>query len=260
MKRSALSGRYTIDKTRVFNISITTKDQPLIDRLFQQFRLSTVSGSAIHDTRDDALDPSLGGLIGLDGELAARRIGSEVGFFKTFLQAFRYKRIGSSRTIAAFGARLGLATGFPRTKTSISETGETISQVVNDLPASERFFAGGDTTVRGFTLDRLGRPDTIDANGFPKGGHGLIVLNAELRTPLLGNLGGVGFLDVGNVFAHVNDINLGQLRASVGFGIRYKSPIGPIRVDLGIKLARQLLPNGDRERLTALHISLGQAF
>ena len=147
-----------------------------------------------------------------------------------------------------------------RLNLKISETGETISQVVNDLPASERFFAGGDTTVRGFTLDRLGRPDTIDANGFPKGGHGLIVLNAELRTPLLGNLGGVGFLDVGNVFAHVNDINLGQLRASVGFGIRYKSPIGPIRVDLGIKLARQLLPNGDRERLTALHISLGQAF
>ena len=75
-----------------------------------------------------------------------------------------------------------------------------------------------------------------------------------------GNLGGVGFLDVGNVFSHVNDINLGQLRAAIGFGIRYKSPIGPIRVDLGFKLAPQLLPKGDRERPTALHISLGQAF
>jgi outer membrane protein insertion porin family len=257
----SVSTRYSIEKTRVFDIKIAPDELPLIDRLFPRFRLSTVSGSAIRDTRDDALDPASGGLIGLDEELAARRIGSEVGFFKTFLQAFGYRRIGSGRTIAAFGGRLGLATGFPRTTTTTNDNGDTISQVVNDLPASERFFAGGDTTVRGFTLDRLGRPDTIDASsGFPKGGHGLIVLNAELRTPLLGSLGGVGFLDIGNVFAHVNDINLGQLRAAVGFGIRYKSPIGPIRADLGIKLARQLLPNGDRERPTALHISLGQAF
>jgi outer membrane protein insertion porin family len=256
----ALSGRYTIDKTRVFNISILPADRPLIDRLFSQVRLSTVSGSAIRDTRDDALDPGRGGLIGLDGELAARRIGSEVGFFKTFLQGFAYRRIAPGRTIAAFGARVGLATGFPRTIVTVNADGQPVTQIVDDLPPSERFFAGGDTTVRGFTLDRLGRPDTIDANGFPKGGHGLIVLNAELRTPLRGSLGAVTFLDVGNVFAHVNDINLTQLRAAVGVGFRYKSPIGPIRVDLGLKLDRRVLPNGDRERPTALHISLGQAF
>jgi outer membrane protein insertion porin family len=256
----ALSGRYTIDKSKVFNIKIQPAEQPLIDRLFPQVRLSTVSGSAIRDTRDDALDPGAGGLVGLDGELAARRIGSEVGFFKTFFQGFAYRHLGRSRTIAAFGARVGLATGFPRTVVTVGADGQPVTQVVDDLPASERFFAGGDTTVRGFTLDRLGRLDTIDANGFPKGGHGLIVLNGELRTPVRGNLGAVGFLDVGNVFAHVNDINLGQLRAAVGFGFRYKSPIGPIRVDLGIKLVTELLPNGDRERPTALHISLGQAF
>jgi outer membrane protein insertion porin family len=222
--------------------------------------LSTVSGSAIRDTRDDALDPGRGGLIGLDGELAARRIGSEVGFFKTFLQGFAYRRIAPGRTIAAFGARVGLATGFPRAIPTVNADGQPVTQIVDDLPPSERFFAGGDTTVRGFTLDRLGRPDTIDANGFPKGGHGLIVLNAELRTPLRGSLGAVTFLDVGNVFAHVNDINLAQLRAAVGVGFRYRSPIGPIRVDLGVKLDRRVLPNGDRERPTALHISLGQAF
>jgi outer membrane protein insertion porin family len=272
----ALSARYSIDTTKVFNISIAPLDRPLIDRLFPQVRLSTVSGSAIRDTRDDPLDPGSGGLIGLDGELAARRIGSEVGFFKTFLQGFAYRRLGSSRTIAAFGARVGLATGFARTIPTVDANGQPVwasvptngtgvvlrgTQVVDDLPPSERFFAGGDTTVRGFTLDRLGRPNTIDVTtGLPLGGLGLIVLNAELRTPLRGNLAGAAFLDVGNVFAHVNDINLGQLRAAVGFGFRYKSPIGPIRVDLGFKLAPQLLANGDRERPTALHISLGQAF
>jgi outer membrane translocation and assembly module TamA len=198
-------------------------------------------------------------LIGLDGELAARRIGSEVGFAKTFLQGFTFRRVGRSRTIAAFGARVGLATGFSRTITTVVD-GQIVTQTVNDLPASERFFAGGDTTVRGFTLDRLGRPDTMDAVGFPKGGHGLIVFNAELRTPVRGSLGAVAFLDVGNVFLHVNDINPAQLRAAVGFGLRSRSPIGPIRVDLGIKLKRLTLPNGSRERPTALHISLGQAF
>jgi len=259
-RATVVSGRYSIDTTRVFNQGIAPDEQPLIDRLFPQVRRSTVSGAAIRDTRDDALDPGVGGLIGIDEELAARRIGSEVGFFKTFLQAFAYRHLGKSRTIAAFGARIGLATGFPRTKVTTTADGQMITQTVDDLPPSERFFAGGDTTVRGFTLDRLGRPDTIDANGFPKGGHGLIVLNGELRTPVRGNLGGVVFLDVGNVFSHVNDINLGQLRAAVGLGARYKSPIGPIRVDFGVKLSRQLLPSGDRERPTALHISLGQAF
>ncbi len=255
----ALSGRYTIDRTRVFNSSFKAADKPLIDRLFPQVRLSTISGSVIRNTRDDAVDPAKGGLIGLDGELAARRIGSEVGFFKTFLQGFTYRRVGSSRTVAAFGARVGMATGFKRTITTIVD-GQTVTQTVSDLPASERFFAGGDTTVRGFTLDRLGRPDTIASDGFPKGGHGLVVLNAELRTPVRGGLSAVSFLDVGNVFLHVNDINLGQLRAAVGAGLRYRSPIGPIRVDFGIKLDRRPLPNGTLERPTALHISLGQAF
>ena len=82
--------------------------------------------------------------------------------------------LAGSRTIAAFGARVGLATGFPRTKITTTADGQTVTQTVDDLPPSERFFAGGDTTVRGFTLDRLGRPDTIDATGFPKGGHATI--------------------------------------------------------------------------------------
>jgi outer membrane protein insertion porin family len=256
----AISGRYSIDHTRLFDYQVTNPaDKPLIDRLFPQVRLSTVSGSLIRDTRNDAIDPGAGGLIGLDAELAARGIGSEVGFFKTFLQGFAYRKIDARGTVAAFGSRVGLATGFPRTIVTVVD-GQTITQVVDDLPASERFFAGGDTTVRGFALDRLGRPDTVDPSGFPKGGHGLVVLNAELRVPVRGGLGVVGFLDAGNVFLHVNDMNLGQLRGAVGFGIRYKSPIGPVRVDLGIKLDRRIMTNGGRERPTALHISLGQAF
>ena len=70
----------------------------------------------------------------------------------------------------------------------------------------------------------------------------------------------VSFVDTGNVFARASDIDLTQLRSAVGFGLRYKSPIGPMRIDLGFKVHREALPPGQRESLTALHISLGQAF
>jgi outer membrane protein insertion porin family len=137
--------------------------------------------------------------------------------------------------------------------------GHVTTATIEDLPASERFFAGGDTTVRGFALDALGTPQTIGQNGFPIGGNGLVIFNLELRAPVRGAIGAVGFVDSGNVFAHASDIDLTELRSAVGFGIRYKSPIGPIRVDLGFKLHREEVA-GSREALTALLISLGQAF
>ena len=86
-----------------------------------------------------------------------------------------------------------------------------------------------------------------------------MILNAELRVPTTRGLGIVGFVDTGNVFYRTSDIRLGDLRGSLGFGVRYKSPIGPIRVDLGFKLQRNVIA-GKREPLTALHITLGQAF
>lgn len=252
----AISGRYSIDKTELLNIKQNFAAQPEIDRLFPQVRLSSVASSLIRDTRLDPIEPDSGSLIGADAELAARRIGSQVGFFKTFLQGFTYQRVRSTSTVLVFGARVGLATGFPRTVTRDGQT-----TVVEELPASERFFAGGDTTVRGFTLDLLGTPETIDPDDFPIGGHGLIVLNAEARIPLRGGLGAVAFVDGGNVWPTVTKIDVSQIRGAVGFGLRYRSPVGPIRVDLGFKLDRRpLKKTGELERPTALHISLGQAF
>ena len=257
-RRLAVSGRYGIDHTRLLNIKSTFAAQPEIDRLFPQVRLSSVSSSLVRDTRNDSIEPNAGSLIDADAELAARRIGSQVGFIKTFLQGFTYRQLPGPRNfVAVFGARVGLAAGFPRIVVRDDLSG-TI--VVDDLPASERFYAGGDTTVRGFALDRLGTPETIDPAGFPKGGQGLAVLNAELRIPVRGVLGMVAFVDAGNVFPTVDEMDIGDLRASVDVGMRYRSPVGPIRVDLGLKLDRRMLPTGQRERPTALHISLGQAF
>ncbi len=96
--------------------------------------------------------------------------------------------------------------------------------------------------------------------GFPTGGNGVIVLNAELRASLFGALQGVVFIDAGNVFPSASDLAFRDLRGAAGFGFRYKSPVGPVRVDLGFKLDRRELVPGRLERGSVLHISLGQAF
>jgi outer membrane protein insertion porin family len=265
----SVSGRYVIERTRLFETRFDPIDQPLIDRLFPQVLLSTFSGSLIRDTRDDPLGPTKGELWGVDADLSARAIGSEVGFAKVFTQGFIYRRLPGRRGVVfAGGARLGLANGFDRGVVQTDEDGnpvigpdgQPILEIVSDLPASERFFAGGDTTVRGYALDRLGTAETIDRNGFPKGGNAVIILNGELRVPVWRDVGVVGFVDAGNVFNRVTDFDFSEIRPTTGFGFRYRSPIGPIRVDVGFKLDRQFLPDGSLERLTAVHISLGQAF
>ena len=169
--------------------------------------------------------------------------------------------------VLAGNAQLGLATGLPRLAVN-PDTGEL--ETVEDLPASERFFAGGDTTVRGFALDTVGVPTqtdatgtvvpgTLDKDGFPIGGNAMVIFKTEVRAPIRRGIGIVGFFDSGNVFRRAVDIDLTQLRSAVGFGLRYRSPVGPIRVDLGFKIHPQEI-GGRREGLTALHVSFGQAF
>jgi len=263
-----VTGRYTNDYTELFDEQIAAGDRLLIDRLFPQVRLSTFFGALLRDSRDDVLDPQRGAVIGLDGAVAARAYGSEVGFATTFLQGFVYRRLPGSGFVLAAGARAGIATGFAREVPRVDEDGnpildaggQPVVDVVEDLPASERFFAGGDTTVRGFALDRLGADDTLDSQGFPQGGNGLVVLNAEVRAPYWKGVGLVGFVDAGNVFKRAGDIDLGDLRVAAGLGARYRSPIGPLRVDLGFKVNPRVLASGSRERGMIVHISLGQAF
>jgi outer membrane protein assembly complex protein YaeT len=260
---------YTYGQNRVTNSQVEPNDQPLVDRLFPEVTLSTFTSGLVRDTRDDPLEPTDGSLLGADGEMAIRRLGSDVGFVKTTLQGSLYRQLPGDLVLAA-GARLGLARGFALTLQPILNPvfnndgvvvllpGDPVG-LTQVLPASERFFAGGDTTVRGFALDRLGDGDTIDPNGFPTGGNAMVILNSELRVPVTGALQMVGFLDAGNVFENVSDLRLGRIRGAAGFGVRYRSPVGPIRVDLGFKLDRREFA-GERERLTALHLSIGQAF
>jgi len=257
------SGRYSFGTTRTFDERLSEEEQSQIDRLFPQVRLSIFSGAVSRDTRDDLVEPSSGAFLSGEASAATRGLGGQVGFLKTYLQGSWFKKLPGPRGIIfATRASVGLADGLPREAAPTDADGRPIAGdpiVIEDLPASERFFAGGDTTIRGFALDTVGVPKTISPRGFPRGGNAVLVMNAELRIPVWKELGAALFSDGGNVFERVTDFEQAELRGSGGFGVRYRSPIGPVRVDLGFKLDRREF-GGRLEPRRALHFSIGQAF
>lgn len=259
-RRLSVSGRYALGRTRLFNEQILPQDQLDVDRLFPRVKLSTVSLSAIYTTRDDAFDPTRGVLLAFDSTVAPRALGSEVGFIRNSWQSYVYHKVpGLPGAVFAGGARFGFAWGFPLE--TVDRDGQRIV-IEQELPASERFFAGGDTSVRGFALDQLGASNVIDNNGVSAGGNGLVIFNAELRFPLwrAKSLGGAVFVDTGDVFARVSEISLGEFRTGAGVGIRWKSPVGPLRLDFAWKLHPITYGNGTEESRFAWYITIGQAF
>jgi outer membrane protein insertion porin family len=253
------SVQYSFSTTRVFDEQLTDQEKVTIDRVFPQVRLSEFSGAVARDTRDDVLEPQKGTLVSIDATVAARSLGSQVGFTKGLVEGFYYRNLGRPHLVLAGGARVGLANPFRQVVTTVEADGTTTTEVIRDLPASERFFAGGDTTIRGYALDSVGAPNTISSEGFPIGGSALVILNLEMRTPVWRDLGAAFFIDGGNVFARASEFDLTDLRGATGFGLRYRSPIGPIRIDLGFKMDRRVI-GGNLEPRTALHFSIGQAF
>lgn len=254
------SFRYSLGTTEIFGARLAPRDQATIDRLFPQVRLSAFSGAVVRDTRDDGVDPTRGAFLSAEATLAARALGGQVGFVKSYVQGLWFGRLPGARGVVfATRAATGLADGFPRTAQTIDENGNPVLTPIEDLPASERFFAGGDNTIRGFALDTVGAPNTINAQGFPKGGNAVVIMNAELRIPMWRKVGAAVFLDGGNVFDRVTEFDAAELRGSAGFGLRYRSPIGTVRLDLGFKMERRETVDG-RERPSVLHFSIGQAF
>ena len=264
----SLSARYSLERTEVFNESFTDEDQLLIDRLFPQVRLSTISSSLIRDTRDNPVFPTTGGLIGVDGEVAARALGSEVGFVKSFMQGFLFPAAPGPardglRDRCAAGSRGGLRSCRAAARYNGSACGRIGRRAADRYarqppcqqfsPAAIRRFAASRRISSG--RRRLSTQTASRSAVMPSS-----VLNAELRIPVWHDIGAVTFVDAGNVFAKINDFALGDIRGAMGVGLRYRSPIGPLRFDIGFKLDRQRLPNGQLERPNAFFISLGQAF
>jgi len=210
-------------------------------------RLASLSASGVHDTRDVPFGPARGHFYAIDVFGYGRAIGSEAQFAKLFLQAFTFKEI-LPRTVWAQAVRAGAAVTFGLSHSDPASTGDDLSGV----PQTERFFAGGDTTLRGFRLDLAG---PLDANGDPLGGEGLFLLNEELRFPIWSHFQGVIFADVGNVYRTLGDYSLRDLRECAGAGLRLMTPIGPFRMEYGALLDRR-----PGEEPGQFFISIGQAF
>jgi outer membrane protein assembly factor BamA len=264
--RVSITGRYALEFTKLFD-RIPDPQDYLIDRFFPQLRLSTLSSGILWNRRNDAVAPTRGFQLGANGDLALPAIGSEAGFVKGFFQGsyfYPLREERDKRLILATRGQVGVARGFPRFRTRLTEEGQELQEEVQDVPANYRFFAGGTTTIRGFQLDRLGVPEILTVDGLSNGGNAEVILNAELRATIWKlfnrDLTTVAFLDGGQVYRLARDLDLGRLRGSGGFGLRYDSPLGPIRLDVGFKMNRITYGNGRRERGWEYHISIGEAF
>ena len=267
--RTTISGRYTWEFTRVFDNILPKEDLSLIDRLFPQVRLSILSGTIFWNGKTTQ---SLGHQLSTSIDFALPGLGSEVGFVKNFSQASTVRALDQTgRYALALRTQLGLARGFERDVLRVDdegkpvndENGEQIRDRIADLPASQRFYAGGSSTVRGFQLDRLGVQEILNDDGLSDGGNGVVVFNAEIRAQvgkLFGrNFGVVGFVDAGNVFDRAGDIDLKRLRPTAGMGLRYDSWIGPLRLDVGYKLDSYVFRNA-KEKRWEFYLSLGEIF
>jgi outer membrane protein insertion porin family len=238
-----------------YDFNHTTLSQLLVPQLVlpsdRNVRLSYVSSTLIQDTRDKPLDAHEGVYSTVDLRIVPTAFGSSANFTRLFTQYAFYKSFG--RMVVANSLRLGLAAPFAG----------------SDVPTSQRFFAGGGTTLRGFPTDEAGPvryipfcQGTTTTNcpliPIPVGGNQLFVLNSELRypIPIHSNLGGVVFYDGGNVYRRINFADfVNHYSNTVGVGLRYNTPIGPVRFDLG----RNLNPVTGISA-TQYFITLGQAF
>jgi outer membrane protein assembly factor BamA len=234
--RVSLIARYAYQDVRVFDVKVPEDE---IDREFRTYTTSGPSVSLVNDTRDNPLDPRRGHFVGADVELSLRALGGDA-FLKGYLQAATYRRL-RGRLLLALSGRLGLA--------------HTLREEP-DLPLPERFFAGGAYSIRGFDTDKAG-PLVPSTGGelLPTGGNALVTAGVELRADLTRYFQVAAFSDAGNVYPLVSDITLGDVRYAAGVGLRYRSSLGPIRVDWGFKLNRRPGEPGSR-----VHFAIGHAF
>lgn len=302
---SVLFLRYNYEDVRLYNTGSLLIEEIL--RPDRSVRLSRLGATFVRDTRNGQINATSGDFLTLDYALAVRQLGGNLSFNKfraTYLRYYPLDRVRQG-TILAASAVVGLAGVFdPRDRND----NNVIDEIDRGLPISERFFSGGASSLRGFDFEQAGprfvvvpegqffneqgEPVTLNPFSVPVGGNALVALNLEARVPVTRNIQVVPFYDGGNVFNRVRDIfrrplpatdflnsrdvdaiNARNLQVSfthtVGLGLRFQTPLGPIGVDYGFLLNPQEFivpqdapqPNGIiRLPRTQFHIRFGQAF
>ena len=198
-------------------------------------RVARLNGNAVIERRNDPFDPSQGFFTSGSFELSRPGLGSELSFLKGFLQQFQFVPMRHGLVVAS-AVRLGLA------RTYRDET----------LIPSERFFAGGATSVRGYADESLGARSVL---GDPEGGAAALIANGEIRFPIYRWLRGVGFVDLGNVYPTVYDLFHSGVQIGTGAGFRLNTPVGLLRLDFGAPVNPRPLDDS-----WMVHFGLGHAF
>ena len=247
-----LSAKYAFKNTDTRNISASEPDP----NLQEDYNLGSVMLRLARETRDNIFYPSAGSTIALSGEWADPLLGGDISFFRFNLNSSFFHAFAKDTVIA-----LRFDTGL------IYPTDEKTS-----VPLAERFFNGGENTVRSFTEDQVGPKDV---EGDPLGGLVYNVLSLELRQRLKGNIAGSLFVDAGNVAPNLSRVEQGlppyesatdawndaleqyfsDLRYAVGLGLQYLLPIGAARLDFAVNPDRR---EGEDQWL--VHFTLGMSF
>jgi len=223
----------------------------------EESRRRSLNFTYTRDKRDFYFNPQRGFYVNAEGRYSGGLLGGEDHFYTVVTSVQRYSKI-SKNTVLAYRVRAGYGNAFGDSK----DTG---------LPIESRFFAGGGNSVRGYRENSLG-PQREGAEAI--GGRVLLLTNVELRFPFpylsKYNFGGAVFLDGGNVWRSVQEIKMSYFklasgvddtslldyRYGTGFGLRYYTPLGPIRLDIGFPLKK----TRDVDHDYWIHISLGQIF
>lgn len=225
---------YRVEYDKLNDIATATRAE--LGDIRREGMVSGPMAGVVWNTSDDAFNPKKGHVITLAVDQAGAIWGGQYSFFKVTAEAKKYIDMGWN-TVFASRLKLGLADAIGSDK---------------NFPLFERFFAGGEKSVRGYGRRRLGPLSAADE---PLGGLSLVEGSLELRRPVWKELNGALFLDFGQVSKRSFDLPLGNLRFSSGFGLAYSTPVGPVRLDIGFPFKP---PRGDRA--WQIHFSIGAYF
>lgn len=219
---------YRLDQIDISNLAATNSQDLIDEAAGSPYLVSVITPSLTYDSRDNVFDTRKGNL--LTGAFDFAGLGGDKSYLKFFGRASHYFPMPRGAVLELRG-RIGLANPYGNTE---------------KMPISERFFAGGAYTIRGYEERKVG---PVDSNLDPLGGASLAVGNIEYTYPLFSFLKVAAFYDVGNVWEKMGDIfssqdgtgglNSGGLKSGIGLGLRIKTPIGPIMLDYGIPMDKQ---------------------
>jgi outer membrane protein assembly complex protein YaeT len=199
--------------------------------------LSGPNASLIFNNTRDLLNPQNGEIFSIGGNLSDHTLGADYRYWRADAEARKYQPLGAN-TILATRLKLGLE--------------DTLNGRIDDVPLSERFYSGGEGSVRGYGLRRIG---PLSLSNDPLGGLSLIETSVELRHPLVWKLSGAVFFDCGQVSVHSFDIPVDSLQCGYGPAVSLDTPVGPARVDIGFPTKT---PRGDNNY--QFYFSIGQFF